>query len=660
MRRICTTKATTTWRRRYLRLARVLALGAALGAATASAASAAAPLSWSASQSAGVSAPSGVSCPSFGLCVTVGSESASVDTSPSGGGSWSAPAPTGAAHALNAVSCPTTTLCVAVGDDGDVATTATPASGGWTATAVSVDTDNLTSVSCPTTTFCLAVDADGGGISTLNPGVGAVWTHIAIDTGVDLTGVSCTSNSFCAAVDSTGRLFITTTPTTATWPHQTIDSGEPLTAISCASGGPCVAVGKDADGNGAAWASGDPSASAPTWSSTEIDGGDTPNAISCTPEAFCLVGDSAGNLLENDSPAAASPSWSSALPSSSSVSGVSCTDTGLCAAVYGSDNALTSTLPTPTVATETGAAASQTLATLTATVNPNDAVLTDCHFNYGPTIAYGSSVPCASTPSPTGGVQTVTAQISGLAASTTYHFQIVAASDPGSSAGADATLATPAPLKPSPLLTGTAAVGDTLTCNVGTTVPAGLTVTYAWVRDTVAISGATAARYVVAVADETHHLNCVVTISGDGGSESASSTYDAVPSETIGMLTETAVSKASVAARSASTKVTCSPEALSHCTITMRLTITETIRRDGVISHRTVTLGSHTTEIAPGASADVTVSLNKSGRQMLAADGHLKTTVTVSGTVVGVITGTLLKHSITFTTNSAHAKRRSA
>ena len=636
----------------------MLALGVALGVVTAGAASAAAPLSWSGPQSAGIGSLSGVSCPSFGLCVTVGSESASVDTSPSSGGSWSG-AVTGAAHALSAVSCPTTTLCVAVGDDGDVATSATPASGGWSATAISADTDDLTSVSCPTAMFCIAVDADGGAIYSQNPAAGtsASWTHITIDSGADLVGVSCASSSLCAAVEDTGRLFISTTPTTGAWPHQTIDSGGSLTAISCASSGPCVAVGKDADGNGAAWASGNPSASEPTWSSTEIDGTDTPNGVACTPEAFCLVGDSAGYLLENDSPTAASPSWSSAQPNGSSVSGVSCTDAGLCAAVYGTGNALISTLPAPTVATGTGTADSQTLATVTATVNPNDAVLTDCHFNYGTTAAYGSSVPCASTPSPTGGVQTVTAQISGLVASTTYHFQIVAASDPGSSAGADTTLTTPAPLKPSPLLSGTAAVGDRLSCNVGTTVPAGLTVTYAWVRDTTTISGAAGAQYVVAVADETHHLNCEVTISGDGGSESASSGYDAVPSETIGMLTETSVSKASVAARSASTTVTCSPEALGRCTITMRLTITETIRRNGVISHRTVTLGSHTTEIAPGASAKVTVSLNKTGRQMLAADGRLKTTMSVSGTVVGVITGTLLKRSITFT-NPAHAKRR--
>jgi hypothetical protein len=662
VRRICTTKVRTTWRSRYLRLAGVLALGLALGAVTVDVASAAAPLSWSTPQSAGIGALSGVSCPSFGLCVTVGAENATVNTSPPGGGSWSAAASTGAAHALEAVSCPTTTLCVAVGDDGDVATSVNPGGDSWLAAAnpaSGADTDNLESVSCPTATFCIAVDADGGAIYTQNPGSGASWTHITIDSGADLVGVSCASSSLCAAVDSTGRLFLSTTPTSGAWPHQTIDSGGSLAAVSCASSGPCVAVGKDSDGDGAAWASGDPSASEPTWSSTEIDGSDTPNAISCTPEAFCLVGDSDGYLLENDSPAAASPSWSSAQPYGISVGGVSCTDAGLCAAVYGSGYALTSTLPAPTVATATGTANSQTVATLTATVNPNDAVLSSCHFNYGPTTAYGSSAPCASTPSPTGGAQTVTAQISGLTASTTYHFQIVAASDPGSSAGADATLTTPAPLKPSPALSGTAAVGDTLTCNVGTTVPAGLTVTYAWVRDTTTISGATGAQYVVAVADETHHLNCAVTISGDGGTQSASSGYDAVPSETIGMLTETSVSKASVAARSASTTVTCSPEALGHCTITMRLTLTETIRRDGVISHRTVALGSHSTEIAPGAKATVKVSLNKTGRQMLAADRRLKTTVTVSGTVVGVITGTLLKHSITFTTDPAHAKRHS-
>ena len=52
----------------------------------------------------------------------------------------------------------------------------------------------------------------------------------------------------------------------------------------------------------------------------------------------------------------------------------------------------------PTVVTEPASAITQTSATLNATVNPNDETVSDCHFEYGTTMSYGTSVPCASLP----------------------------------------------------------------------------------------------------------------------------------------------------------------------------------------------------------------------------------------------------------------------
>jgi hypothetical protein len=293
---------------------------------------------------------------------------------------------------------------------------------------------------------------------------------------------------------------------------------------------------------------------------------------------------------------------------------------------------------------------------LNATVNPDDTVLTSCYFNYGTTTAYGSTAPCASLPSPTGGAQTVTAQISGLTASTAYYFQVVAGSAAGSATGAGASLTTLAPLRPGPSLSGTAALGDTLTCQIAVAVPAGLTVTYAWIRDATVIRGATSATYLVTSADETHHLYCMATISGDGGSVTGSSGYLAVPSETVGMLTETSVSTASVAAHSVSTTVDCSPEAVPQCTIKMLLTVTEVTNGHDKV----VTVGSKTAEIADGATAKVTVELNTEGRGLLAHKHQLRTALTVSGNVVGVISGKLLTNTITFTTKTSNAARRSA
>jgi hypothetical protein len=355
-----------------------------------------------------------------------------------------------------------------------------------------------------------------------------------------------------------------------------------------------------------------------------------------------------GDVYESDNVAAAPPAWSTATPDGVAITGVSCVSDGLCAAVDSAD-ALTATLPAPAVATGSASAISQTTATLSATVTPSDATITSCSFNYGTSTAYGASVPCSSTPSATGGAQTVTAQVTGLTGSSSYDFQVVATSADGTTSGAAASFATPAPLKPSVSISGTAAVGDTLTCALSITLPAGLTVTYKWVRDTTTIAGATAATYLVALADESHHLYCGATISGDGGSASGSSAYVSVPAETIGTVQETTVSPPSVANGSVSTTVTCSPQALTQCTIALHLTTKS--------GHHTIAIGSKTERIGIGASLSVSVSLNANGLKLLARKGHLKATLTVTGTIVGVISGTIKKQKITLT-QGHHARRR--
>ena len=96
----------------------------------------------------------------------------------------------------------------------------------------------------------------------------------------------------------------------------------------------------------------------------------------------------------------------------------------------------------PTVSTGAASGIAQTTATLNATVNPNSGTVSDCHFEYGPTEAYGSSATC--TPSPGSGSSpvAVSAAITGLAANTTYHFRISATNPGGTSKGSDQTLTT--------------------------------------------------------------------------------------------------------------------------------------------------------------------------------------------------------------------------
>ncbi len=91
----------------------------------------------------------------------------------------------------------------------------------------------------------------------------------------------------------------------------------------------------------------------------------------------------------------------------------------------------------PEVTTERASAVTETGATLNATVDPDEANVTDCHFEYGPTVSYGSSAPCSSLPGSGENEVGVSATVEGLSESTTYHYRIVATNEDGTSYGTD-------------------------------------------------------------------------------------------------------------------------------------------------------------------------------------------------------------------------------
>ena len=73
-----------------------------------------------------------------------------------------------------------------------------------------------------------------------------------------------------------------------------------------------------------------------------------------------------------------------------------------------------------------------------------------------------------------------------------------------------------------PAITGTATVGETLTCSTGTWTNSP-TFAYQWRRDGVAIAGATASTRVLAGADEGAKMSCTVTATNAGVSTSVTS-----------------------------------------------------------------------------------------------------------------------------------------
>jgi hypothetical protein len=98
----------------------------------------------------------------------------------------------------------------------------------------------------------------------------------------------------------------------------------------------------------------------------------------------------------------------------------------------------------PTAETLGASGVSSSSATLTGKVNPKGEA-TNCRFLYGPTSAYGKEVPCATAPGSGSEAVSVSAAVSGLAASTVYHYKLIAESTAGKGEGADAELLSAAP-----------------------------------------------------------------------------------------------------------------------------------------------------------------------------------------------------------------------
>ncbi len=110
------------------------------------------------------------------------------------------------------------------------------------------------------------------------------------------------------------------------------------------------------------------------------------------------------------------------------------------------------TLPlAPTIEVTPAGNVTRTSATLNGTVNPNGSEVTECLFEYGTSTAYEASVPCAALPGAGRTPVTVSAPVSALVASTTYHYRILATNAGGTTHSSDGAFRTLAPL---PAVTG--------------------------------------------------------------------------------------------------------------------------------------------------------------------------------------------------------------
>lgn len=102
----------------------------------------------------------------------------------------------------------------------------------------------------------------------------------------------------------------------------------------------------------------------------------------------------------------------------------------------------------PSAKTDAASGVTASSATLNGTVNSGGEAATYV-FEYGPTVAYGSATPTGSVPAAKGN-QSVSATVTGLAPSTTYHFRLTTRMASGTATGDDLTFTTSAVGPPPP------------------------------------------------------------------------------------------------------------------------------------------------------------------------------------------------------------------
>ena len=134
----------------------------------------------------------------------------------------------------------------------------------------------------------------------------------------------------------------------------------------------------------------------------------------------------------------------------------------------GSDGTFETAASAPSVLTGVASGVGQVSAVLGGSVDPNGQLVSDCRFEYGPTVAYGQSVPCASAPGSGSEAVGVSGEVVGLSANSVYHFRVSATNATGTSVGADGTFTT-LPEAPS-VLTGSASGVSSVAATLGGSV----------------------------------------------------------------------------------------------------------------------------------------------------------------------------------------------
>ena len=226
------------------------------------------------------------------------------------------------------------------------------------------------------------------------------------------------------------------------------------------------------------------------------------------------------------------------------------------------------------------------------------------------------------------------------------HAKPVAVTEHATSGSINAALAEAPPIKVEPpRLTGTAAVGGTLTCSPGAWANA-TRLEYTWLRNGTPISGPTSPTYIVQPADAGSLISCRVTAyNRAGGAESATSnlvrialvaTVATTGSTTAAPGTAGLSGSPSLKAGSSTFTLQCTGTGPCSGTVKLLAKVTEkrTVKRHGSghrQGHAQHTVGETGYSIAIGGTTTLTIHLSAKGRSLLRSAGTKGLKVTLSG-----------------------------
>jgi hypothetical protein len=439
----------------------------------------------------------GVSCASAVACVAVGG--ATTDWSSGevqglievwNGQEWTyqlLPGPPGwKENYLWGVSCVSAASCVAVGEtrSGSSRKPLVARLDGtkWSREASASPAGGLQAVSCDSAHSCMAVggtDGEFGGDGLAEEWDGTTWTALPLDK--PMRGVSCLAADSCVAVGGEHRLEALPEAFGVRWngsewtaedpvlPADASDNAMELYDVDCATSG-CTAVGWYWSWGYRPLAERLPLASGPA-----APGAFAKSALATAHQATLRAtvfpkglattyqfeyGNSTGYGSNVPVPAADVGSGSDGVDVDETIGGLEPASTyhfrivavSAAGTTRSADRTLVTPPEPPVVLTASGGSEITTeSATVTGSVNPSSAKVTNCHFEYGPDSSYGKSSPCnPSSPGAGSEPVKVSAALTGLIPDTAYHFRVMATNAGGTSHGDDEEFSTLAESPPAP------------------------------------------------------------------------------------------------------------------------------------------------------------------------------------------------------------------